>query len=133
MADVDPLSNATNITDHGETVFTRNCGFNGVLKTDGPVRIYGMFEGEIETTGPLVIGKSAHVTATIVAHDVGVAGTVTGNINAVGRVEIFSGGRVYGDVVARALKIDGGGVFSGHSIMREDEPDTALILARPSP
>jgi cytoskeletal protein CcmA (bactofilin family) len=120
MAGHDPLGNATNVTDHGETVFTRNTSFTGTLKTDGAVRIYGIFEGDIETAGPLIVGKTARVTATISAHDVGVAGTVMGNISALGKVEIYAGGRVYGDIEARALRIDDGGIFSGHSTMRDE-------------
>lgn len=127
MAGQDPLGNATNVTDHGETVFTRNTSFSGTLKTDGAVRIYGIFEGDIETTGPLVIGKTARVTATITAHDVGVAGTVLGNISAVGKVEIYAGGRVHGDIEARALRIDDGGIFSGHSTMREEDPNPYVL------
>ena len=128
MAGHDPLGNATNVTDHGETVFTRNTSFSGTLKTDGTVRIYGVFEGDIETAGPLVIGKTARVTATILAHDVGVAGTVMGNITAVGKVQIYAGGRVYGDIEAEGLRIDDGGIFSGHSTKREDAPNSHAVV-----
>ncbi len=132
MADQrDPLANATNVSDYGDTVFTRNASFTGNLKTDGAVRIYGVFEGTIETAGPLVVGKSARVTATIVAHDVGVVGTVYGNISAAGKVEIYRGGRVYGDIDARALRIEDGGIFSGHSTMKEDEPNPYLLQGPP--
>jgi cytoskeletal protein CcmA (bactofilin family) len=129
MAEQDPLRNATNVSDHGETIFTRNTSFNGVLKTDGAVRIYGAFEGEIETAGPVIIGKSARVAATISAHDVGVAGTMLGNISAAGKVEIYSGGRVQGDIVARALRVDDGAVFSGRSTMRDDADVPFLVEA----
>src|ERR1041385_1381666 len=112
MADpFNPLQNATNIVDHGETVLTRNSSLNGVLRSDGSVRLYGVFEGDIETTGPVIVGQSARVTGTIVGHDVGIAGTVNGNVHAYGRVEIFSGGRVYGDITSSGLRIEDGAVF----------------------
>lgn len=123
----DPLSQAANIVDHGETIFTRNTSFNGSLKSDGPIRIYGTFDGDIETAGSLIVGKAAKVVATITARDVGVAGTVVGNITALERLEIYSGGKVYGDVVARALKIEDGAIFSGQSTMRGEDPDPFLL------
>ncbi len=122
-----PLHNATNVVDHGETVFTRNSSFSGMLKSDGEIRIYGVFEGDIETTGALVIGHTARVTGSVIAHDVGIAGTINGNINAYGRVEIYNGGRVYGDISSSGLRIDDGAVFTGQSTMREEDPDPFLL------
>ncbi len=121
------FATTNNVVDHGETVFTRNTSFHGSVKSDGPIRIYGNVEGDIETAGPCVVGKTARVTASIIAHDVGVAGTVVGSITAEGRVEIYASGRVYGDVVARALRIDDGGVFSGQSTLRESDPGPLLL------
>lgn len=129
MPQRDPLAHAADIIDHHETVFTRNTSFSGTLKTDGPVRIYGTFNGDIETTGALIIGQAARVGATIIAQEVGVAGTVVGNITATERLEIYAGGRVFGDVVTRALKIEDGAIFSGQSTMPQPEPDPFLLEA----
>ncbi|MBI2888245.1 MAG: polymer-forming cytoskeletal protein [Chloroflexi bacterium] len=123
----DPLAQAANVVDHSETIFTRNTSFSGTLKSDGDIRIYGAFEGEIETAGMLIVGKAARVVASISAHDVGIAGTVVGNITAVDRLEIYAGGRVYGDVVAGALRIEDGAIFSGQSTMREADLDPYLL------
>ena len=125
----DPLADAANVLDHKETVFSHNTSFSGVLKSDRPVRIYGVFDGQIETAGPVIIGKTARVMATITAHDVGVAGTVVGNITATERLEIFAGGRVFGDVVARSLKIEDGAIFTGQSTMRDPNGDPTLLDA----
>ena len=129
MADLhhNPLHNATNVLDHGETVFTRTTSFTGNLKSDGPVRIYGVFDGDIETTGPVIIGQTARITGTVTAHDVGIAGTVNGSVDAYGRVEIYNGGRVYGDISSSSLRIDDGAVFTGQSTMREEDPDPFLL------
>ena len=119
----DPLANALNVTDHGETILTQNTTFSGSLKCEGPVKIYGILDGEVETAGPLIVGRTARVTATIFAHEVGVAGIVVGNITAIDRVEIYAGGKVYGDVLAKALTIEEGAAFSGQSTLREQDPD----------
>lgn len=93
----------------------------GVLRTDGPVYLYGSFEGQIETAGSLFVGPLAQVTANVEAESVLVAGIVRGNITASGPVEILAGGRVYGDISANALRIDEGAVFSGMSTLRPEE------------
>ena len=129
MFKIDSLVQAANIIDHTETVFSRNTTFSGSLKSDGNIRIYGTFDGEIETAGSLTVGKAAKVVATISAHDIGIAGTVIGNITAVDRLEIYAGGRVYGNVVARALRIEDGALFSGKSTMPDQ--DLAPFLIEP--
>jgi cytoskeletal protein CcmA (bactofilin family) len=122
-----PLADAAHVTDHRETILAQNSSFSGTLKCEGPVRVYGVFEGIIETAGTLIVGKFAKVTANILAHEVGVAGTVVGNITALDRVEIYSGGKVYGDVEADSLRIDDGGIFSGQSTMRHQDVDPLML------
>ena len=112
-----------------ETIIGSTTDFHGVLKSDGLVRIYGVLEGEIETAGTVVIGKSAKVIASITAQNVSVAGAVKGNITAAGRMEIFTGGKVFGNVVAAALLIEDGGIFSGQSIMRGQNAEQLFLEA----
>ncbi len=93
----------------------------GILRTDGPVYIYGTFEGHVETASSLFVGPVAQVVADVDAESVAVAGAIRGNVTASGQVEILEGGRVYGDIVASALRIDDGAVFSGMSTLRPEE------------
>jgi cytoskeletal protein CcmA (bactofilin family) len=69
----------------------------------------------------LYIGPVAQVVADVDAESAAVAGAIRGNINATGQVEILAGGRVYGDIVASALRIDDGAVFSGMSTLHPEE------------
>lgn len=126
----DSMAAAANREDSAETVITRTTNLVGTLKSDGTVKIYGAFDGSIETAGTLIVGKAGRVEANIIAQNVMVAGAVIGNITAARRVEIYSGGKVYGDISATALKIEDGGVFSGQSLMPRAEEDI-LLLERP--
>lgn len=124
---------ATTPTDAPETVITRTSTVTGTIRTDGDIRIYGSFEGDIETAGAVTIGRAARVSAQISAKDVIVIGTLAGNIHAMGRVEILAGGRVLGDIASVALRIEDGGLFSGRSIVLDTDLE-ALIqgsVARP--
>jgi len=100
--------------------------YKGTLKSDGNIRVDGVFEGLIETAGNVVIGPSAKVLADIIASSVQVWGAVRGNITAQGRLEILSTGRVWGDVKVSSMLIDEGGMFRGQCfMMAEDvEPPT---------
>lgn len=108
-----------------ETLLGSNTSFNGHLKTDGNLRIEGLYEGVIETVGNIIIGREAKVRADITAHSVQVWGMVSGNITAAGRLEILNTGRVFADVVVNSLLIDDGGVFRGKCSIRGSEAGPA--------
>jgi cytoskeletal protein CcmA (bactofilin family) len=107
-----------------ETIIGENSSFEGHLKCDGNVRIDGLcLGGIIETLGNVVVSPEAQVSAKIIAENVSVAGEVTGSINARGRLEILSSGRVYGDVRVQNFYKDPEGVLSGNLFMSQDETE----------
>ncbi|MBM2826141.1 MAG: hypothetical protein HW403_205 [Dehalococcoidia bacterium] len=124
------MESAAKLEDWRETVISHNTSFSGVLKADGAVRVYGNLDGEIETTGSVIIGKAARVSANITGKDIGIAGTVIGNVMAQGRLEIYSGGRVLGDIASNSLKISDGAIFIGQCLMMIPDRET-LLLEKP--
>lgn len=119
-------------TEKIENVIGPSADFRGDLKTEGGIRIDGVFEGTLESQGNVIIGESARVVADVSAFNITVAGLVEGNVKALGRLEILSTGRVVGDVQAGALLIEDGGVFHGQSLM-EAEKETVRQAERGSP
>ena len=112
-----------------ETIIGANTNFNGHLTCDGSVRIDGVCEGGvIETVGNVIVSPNAMVAADILARNVSVGGAVTGRINASNRLEILSGGRVWGDVEVGSFLLDEDGYFRGQLVMRE-EPEVPPQLA----
>ena len=112
-----------------ENVLGPNTTYQGTLKSDGNIRIDGIYEqGRIETAGNVIIGPSAKVLADIVADAIQVWGAVRGSITARGRLEILSTGKVWGDICVGSLLIDEGGVFRGRVIMAGDELEPLTIL-----
>ena len=103
-----------------ETVIGPNTNFKGHLVCDGSVRIDGVCEeGVIETVGNIVVGPTAKVAADLVAKNVSVSGAVTGNIQASGRLEILSTGKVWGDVDVGSFLLDDEGYFEGKLVIGE--------------
>ena len=110
-----------------QNVLGPTASFQGHLKAEGNVRIDGHFDGSIETTGNVIIGEGAKVTADIAADNVQVWGAVKGNITTSGRLEILTSGRVWGAIKVASLLIDDGGLFRGKSIMVGDEQAPFLL------
>ena len=104
-----------------ENVLGVNTTLTGHLKSDGNIRIDGVFVGEIQTAGNVILGEHAKVEADITANAVQVWGVVKGNITASSRLEILSSGSVWGDIRVASLLIDEGGVFRGESLMGTSE------------
>lgn len=113
-----------------ETIIGPNTNFKGRLVCDGSVRIDGVCEeGVIETVGNIVVGPQAKVAANLIAENVSVSGSVTGNIKASGRLEILSTGKVWGNVDAGSFLLDEEGYFNGKLTMREELPPPAFSEA----
>jgi cytoskeletal protein CcmA (bactofilin family) len=99
------------------TLLGKGSSFNGSLKVEGGVRVDGQLEGQIETSGTLVIGKEGILKAEIRAKDAIIGGKVIGNITAANKIELQSGAHFNGDIKCRGLIIDSDVFFDGTSKM----------------
>jgi cytoskeletal protein CcmA (bactofilin family) len=99
-----------------ETVIGPNCRLTGKLESDGGIRIEGIFEGTIETTGNLVVAESATVLAEIRAYNCSISGSVKGNVVA-NKVEITETGKVWGDLSINSLLLHEGAYLKGQTNM----------------
>lgn len=100
-----------------ETIIGKDTQLKGSIKAQGTIRIDGEFEGDIDSEQDIIIGESGRVTAKINARNVLISGVLQGNVNAAGRLELMSSGKLYGDIKANALIIGEGAVFKGVSDM----------------
>lgn len=108
-------------TNEIETIIGKNTKFKGTISGEGNVRIDGALDGEISSTGDIVIGEQGNVTATIKANNVLISGTVKGNIHVNSKLEITATGNLFGDVRAAVLSIAEGAAFKGSSNMEASE------------
>ena len=90
---------------------------SGHLSFQGPARIDGFVEGEIQCQGSLTVGEGAEVRARISGQIVTIQGKVEGNITAKERVELLAPARLIGNVNAPRLIIAEGVVFDGDCSM----------------
>jgi cytoskeletal protein CcmA (bactofilin family) len=99
-----------------ETVIGPNCRITGTLQSDGGIRIEGIYEGTLETTGNLVVADTATVIAEIRAYNISISGSVKGNITA-NKVEITETGKVWGDLAINSLLLHEGAYLKGQTNM----------------
>jgi cytoskeletal protein CcmA (bactofilin family) len=89
----------------------------GQLTFQGPARINGSVEGEIQCHGELTIGEEGEVRAKISSQTVVIQGLVEGNVTAKEKVELVAPARLYGNIDTPRLIISEGVVFEGNCSM----------------
>ncbi|KGK88716.1 cell shape determination protein CcmA [Desulfosporosinus sp. HMP52] len=102
------------------TLIAAECQIIGSIKINGNARIDGKIEGTVQSTGDLVIGPSAYLTADIEANTVSIAGEVHGNIKTTDLLELNSTARLFGDISTRQFKVDQGARFTGMSQLLDE-------------
>lgn len=120
------------VTEEGAvaTIFEKGTFFQGVLEFAKPLQINGEFEGEIRSTGVLVIGEGAKVKANIRCNTVIVSGTVIGNIEALRRIEMLQTGKIIGNIRTARLQMAEGVVFDGNCEMIDNQEESSLKVSR---
>lgn len=101
-----------------ETVIADDISFSGNLKFENSLKIKGSFEGKIETSGHLIIGREATVSATVKARVLSQSGIFNGKINAIQKVELFKKSETKGDIICGDIAMESGSMFNGTCIMK---------------
>ncbi len=91
--------------------------FTGKLVFNGAVRMDGKFSGEIFSSGNLIIGETAVINAEIKVDTIVISGSVSGNIDAKSRIELYPPGKLYGNINAPVLVVNEGVIFEGNCQM----------------
>ena len=92
--------------------------FKGVVTYEGTVRVDGHIEGEIVSTGTLIVGETAVIDAEVSVGTLVCGGKVTGNITATQRVQLLNPAIVTGSIKTPALMIEAGVRFNGQCEMK---------------
>ena len=103
-----------------ETVIAGGAHFKGVISCPDQLLVMGSMEGDIDCGGMVKIGHKAFVEGSIFARKVILEGEVHGNIQSAEYVEIKPTGRLIGNLNAAKIRLFGGCVFEGESIMQRE-------------
>ncbi len=98
----------------GPATIGKSVQIRGEVKGSEDLLVDGVVEGTITLTeSRLTIGPNAKVKANVAARDVVVVGSLDGDVQATGRVELRSGANLVGDIRAARLSIEENAIFSG--------------------
>lgn len=96
---------------------------SGNLKIAGFVTVHGDLDGDLETTGKVIISEHARVRGNITAKSVIVGGVVEGDITAPDFIQLFETASVIGNLATHRLELQDGVLFQGHCISLSKEDD----------
>ena len=116
-----------------ENVLGPSLVIRGDLTASGGFRIDGTVEGNVESKAAIVVGESGVVRGDLRGTDVVVAGQIVGNVTCSGHLEILAKGRIEGDIDAKSVRVETGGVFRGTSRMGDESgraADAGALSAR---
>jgi cytoskeletal protein CcmA (bactofilin family) len=103
----------------------------GELRFRDTFRVDGHVKGRIVSDNTLIVGETGVVEAEVECGVVSIRGTVTGRILARQRLELLSGAKVQGTLVAPKLVIEEGAFFQGDCEMAGTPRAAVLALAAP--
>ena len=95
------------------TLLGKSADFKGVVSFDGTVRIDGRVEGEIHTTGTLIVGEHAVIEGIVSVGVLMNSGKINGTITALEKIQILKPGVLVGDIRTPIIAIEEGSHFHG--------------------
>jgi cytoskeletal protein CcmA (bactofilin family) len=95
------------------TLLGKGVDFKGIVSFDGTVRVDGRVEGEIHTTGTLIVGEYAVIEGIVSAGVLMNSGKINGTITAIEKIHILKPGVLVGDIRTPVIAIEEGSRFHG--------------------
>ncbi|MBN2382288.1 polymer-forming cytoskeletal protein [bacterium] len=99
----------------------------GTLSFEGTVRIDGNLEGEITSSGNLIVGPDAVVEADITIGSIYVSGKIVGSVHAKDQIVLHNTAKVYGNLFTPSLIMAEGVFFQGNCQMEENIKTIPLL------
>jgi cytoskeletal protein CcmA (bactofilin family) len=105
------------------SILGEGTNWKGEITGKGGIRIEGLFEGEIDLDGLIIVSRTGRVESELIKADtVIIGGSVRSDIEA-NRVEIRSTGKVWGDVKTARFTTEEGAYLRGKIQMEEESPE----------
>ncbi len=97
----------------------------GVIKTEGSVRIDGKLIGDVVAKANAAVGMTGVVEGNLTARNISLAGKVSGTATAYEKLVLEGKSVMRGDIRAAKLVVDEGAMFDGHCVMSSGGTGTA--------
>ncbi|MGQ0665414.1 MAG: bactofilin family protein [Nitrospiraceae bacterium] len=111
------MRNTGYMDDGNITLLAKGVELKGVIKVEGTVRIDGRLEGDVHTTGEVIVGEDGVVTGSIYANSLISSGRIKATVTATGRVQLLKTAILIGEVHCPAMTMEEGAKLQGVSDM----------------
>lgn len=101
------------VRDSAQSYIGEGTTVEGKIVCEGSLRVDGKVKGEIEAKGIVTVGEKGIVESNVKAGEVQIMGMINGNVTSDRKVEIYSTGKLIGDVNTPKIAIEEGGVLDG--------------------
>lgn len=99
----------------------QNTSFKGSLNAKTDIRIDGTVEGDIETSGKVILGKEAQVTGEVSCANAEIEGHFKGKLTVSGILSLKTNSNLEGEVATQKLIVEAGAIFNAHCQMKTAE------------
>lgn len=95
------------------TLLGKGVDFRGIVSFNGTVRVDGRVEGEIHTSGTLIVGEYAVIKGIVSAGVLMNSGKINGTITATEKIQMLKTGVLVGDIRTPSIAVEEGSHFHG--------------------
>ena len=95
----------------------------GDFIADSNFRIDGIFEGNIQCSGKVIVGATGNVIGNLICSTAEIMGTVQGTLTISEMLSLKSTAKVTGDIKTKVLSIEPKAYFSGTCDMSTEKPE----------
>ena len=99
----------------------KNTILKGNISAESDIRIDGKVEGELVTTGKIIIGKDAEVKGKILCGNADIEGVFDGELTLSGTLSLKMGSNLQGKVRIQKLVVESGAIFNASCSMHSAE------------
>lgn len=101
-----------------QNIIAQGTKINGDFNSEGDFRIDGTVEGNIVTSGKVVLGKSGFIKGTLQGTDAHFEGKFSGKLTLSGVLTLKSSAQLEGEVIVGKLAVEPGATFNVTCIMK---------------
>lgn len=99
----------------------KNTILTGTINSKADIRIDGTLDGDVITTGKVIIGKEAKVIGKLLCGNADIEGIFTGELTVSGILNLKNGSNVKGKVHIQKLIVESGATFNANCSMHSEE------------
>lgn len=104
-----------------------NTTIKGSFECPDDFLIEGAVEGNLRSSGMIVLAKDAVVRGEVMAREVAISGVLIGTISCSERLEIFKSAKIVGTVQAPIVKMEPGAQLNARIIMSQSPGEPQLV------